>query len=172
MRRDNNLSCFNDKGFQAILGILYPFQQYFSFLWMYLIFWLSVHSIINIVVATAKVTFFEQITTLRISTTSTAHCCCYCKGNLALICRKWCLDLLLSHVCGTRAVQKGAKKPYHWLPPIVRLKGKGARNEHLNYHLLSFVIIDYHDLFSDALSSHPWQSSALHSNRYGRNISI
>ena len=31
-----------------------------------------------------------------------------------------------------------------------KAKKKGAQNEYLNYHSLSFVIIDYHDLFSDA----------------------
>lgn len=31
-----------------------------------------------------------------------------------------------------------------------KAKKKGAQNEHLNYHLLSILIVVYHDLFSDA----------------------
>jgi hypothetical protein len=31
-----------------------------------------------------------------------------------------------------------------------KAKKKGAHFEHLNYHLLSILIVVYHDLFSDA----------------------
>ena len=71
-------------------------------------------------------------------------------GNLALICQKWSLKLLLLKSGGTRAVQKGAKKALPLIITNSKAKKKGAQNEHLNYHLLSILIVVYHDLFSDA----------------------
>lgn len=71
-------------------------------------------------------------------------------GNLALICQKWSLKLLLLKSGGTRAVQKGAKKALPLIITNSKAKKKGAHFEHLNYHLLSILIVVYHDLFSDA----------------------
>jgi len=71
-------------------------------------------------------------------------------GNLALVCRKWCHNLLLPNRGGTRAVQKGAKKALPLIVTNSKAKKKGAQNEHLNYHLLSILIVVYHDSFSDA----------------------
>ena len=34
-----------------------------------------------------------------------------------------------------------------------KAKKKGAHFEHLNYHLLSIVIVVYHDLFPDAIGT-------------------
>ena len=51
---------------------------------------------------------------------------------------------------GTRAVQKGAKKALPLIITNSKAKKKGAHFEHLNYHLLSILIVVYHDLFSDA----------------------
>jgi len=53
-------------------------------------------------------------------------------------------------VQGTRAVQKGAKKALPLIITNSKAKKKGAHFEHLNYHLLSILIVVYHDLFSDA----------------------
>ncbi len=69
-------------------------------------------------------------------------------GNLALICQKWSLKLLLLKSGGTRAVQKGAKKALPLIITNSKAKKKGAHFEHLNYHLLSILIVVYHDLFS------------------------
>ena len=99
----------------------------------------------NILVVMCKCHFKKNCVVLNLSPPSSKTL-----GNLALICRKWCLNLLLSHVCGTRAVQKGAKKALLLICTNNKAKKKGAQNEHLNYHSLSFVIIDYHNLFSDA----------------------
>ena len=71
-------------------------------------------------------------------------------GNLALICQKWSLKLLLLKSGGTRAVQKGAKKALPLIITNSKAKKKGAHFEHLNYHLLSILIVVYHDLFPDA----------------------
>lgn len=71
-------------------------------------------------------------------------------GNLALICQKWSLKLLLLKSGGTRAVQKGAKKALPLIITNSKAKKKGAHFEHLNYHLLSILIVVYHDLLSDA----------------------
>ncbi len=71
-------------------------------------------------------------------------------GNLALICQKWSLILLLLKSGGTRAVQKGAKKALPLIITNSKAKKKGAHFEHLNYHLLSILIVVYHDLFPDA----------------------
>ena len=71
-------------------------------------------------------------------------------GNLALICQKWSLKLLLLKSGGTRAVQKGAKKALPLIITNSKAKNKGAHFEHLNYHLLSILIVVYHDLLSDA----------------------
>ena len=71
-------------------------------------------------------------------------------GNLALICPKWSLILLLLKSGGTRAVQKGAKKALPLIITNSKAKKKGAHFEHLNYHLLSILIVVYHNLFSDA----------------------
>ena len=49
---------------------------------------------------------------------------------------------------GTRAVQKGAKKALPLIITNSKAKKKGAHFEHLNYHLLSILIVVYHDLFS------------------------
>ena len=68
-------------------------------------------------------------------------------GNLALICQKWSLKLLLLKSGGTRAVQKGAKKALPLIITNSKAKKKGAHFEHLNYHLLSILIVVYHDLF-------------------------
>ena len=70
--------------------------------------------------------------------------------NLALICQKWSLKLLLLKSGGTRAVQKGAKKALPLIITNSKAKKKGAHFEHLNYHLLSILIVVYHDLFLDA----------------------
>lgn len=70
--------------------------------------------------------------------------------NLALICQKWSLKLLLLKSGGTRAVQKGAKKALPLIITNSKAKKKGAHFEHLNYHLLSILIVVYHDLFPDA----------------------
>lgn len=51
---------------------------------------------------------------------------------------------------GTRAVQKGAKKALPLIITNSKAKKKGAHFEHLNYHLLSILIVVYHDLLSDA----------------------
>ena len=51
---------------------------------------------------------------------------------------------------GTRAVQKGAKKALPLIITNSKAKKKGAHFEHLNYHLLSILIVVYHDLFSHA----------------------
>ena len=51
---------------------------------------------------------------------------------------------------GTRAVQKGAKKALPLIITNSKAKKKGAHFEHLNYHLLSILIVVYHDLFPDA----------------------
>ena len=51
---------------------------------------------------------------------------------------------------GTRAVQKGAKKALPLIITNSEAKKKGAHFEHLNYHLLSILIVVYHDLFSHA----------------------
>lgn len=69
-------------------------------------------------------------------------------GNLALICQKWSLKLLLLKSGGTRAVQKGAKKALPLIITNSKAKKKGAHFEHLNYHLLSILIVVYHDLLS------------------------
>ena len=66
------------------------------------------------------------------------------------ICQKWSLILLLLKSGGTRAVQKGAKKALPLIITNSKAKKKGAHFEHLNYHLLSILIVVYHDLFSDA----------------------
>lgn len=71
-------------------------------------------------------------------------------GNLALICQKWSLKLLLLKSGGTRAVQKGAKKALPLIITNSKAKKKGAHFEHLTYHLLSILIVVYHDLFPDA----------------------
>lgn len=71
-------------------------------------------------------------------------------GNLALICQKWSLKLLLLKSGGTRAVQKGAKKALPLIITNSKAKKKGAHFEHLNYHLLSILIVVYHDLLPDA----------------------
>ena len=70
--------------------------------------------------------------------------------NLALICQKWSLKLLLLKSGGTRAVQKGAKKALPLIITNSKAKKKGAHFEHLNYHLLSILIVVYHDLLPDA----------------------
>ena len=70
--------------------------------------------------------------------------------NLALICQKWSLKLLLLKSGGTRAVQKGAKKALPLIITNSKAKKKGAHFEHLNYHSLSILIVVYHDLLSDA----------------------
>ena len=70
--------------------------------------------------------------------------------NLALICQKWSLKLLLLKSGGTRAVQKGAKKALPLIITNSKAKKKDAHFEHLNYHLLSILIVVYYDLFSDA----------------------
>lgn len=64
--------------------------------------------------------------------------------------KKWSLKLLLLKSGGTRAVQKGAKKALPLIITNSKAKKKGAQNEHLNYHLLSILIVVYHNLFSDA----------------------
>ena len=51
---------------------------------------------------------------------------------------------------GTRAVQKGAKKALPLIITNSKAKKKGAHFEHLNYHLLSILIVVYHDLLADA----------------------
>ena len=66
--------------------------------------------------------------------------------NLALICQKWSLKLLLLKSGGTRAVQKGAKKNLPLIITNSKAKKKGAHFEHLNYHLLSILIDVYHKL--------------------------
>ena len=71
-------------------------------------------------------------------------------GNLALICQKWSLKLLLLKSGGTRAVQKAAKKALPLIITNSKAKKKGAHFEHLNYHLLSILIVVYHDLLTDA----------------------
>ena len=62
-------------------------------------------------------------------------------------------QIITSESGGTRAVQKGAKKALPLIATNSKAKKKGAQQEHLNYHSLSMLIIDYHPLFSDALSS-------------------
>ena len=57
-------------------------------------------------------------------------------------------QIITSESGGTRAVQKGAKKALPLIATNSKAKKKGAQQEHLNYHSLSMLIIDYHPLFS------------------------
>lgn len=59
-------------------------------------------------------------------------------------------QIITSESGGTRAVQKGAKKALPLIVTNSKAKKKGAQNEHLNYHLLSILIVVYHESFSDA----------------------
>ena len=58
---------------------------------------------------------------------------------------------------------KGAKKALPLIITNSKAKKKGAHFEHLNYHLLSILIVVYHDLLSDAeiLKMFPSTSSVL-----------
>ena len=59
-------------------------------------------------------------------------------------------QIITSESGGTRAVKKGAKKALPLIAINSKAKKKGAHFEHLNYHLLSILIVVYHDLLSDA----------------------